>query len=107
MACLYVFPACPAEMILTLQWKSGKLPILTKFVQFKSVMIMTGQFLSSMVGWCSQPVLWWSPLVYHDCRDVFSGHDSKSMGQDDVTVMGKHGSNYRLPLSCNRKRQKV
>ena len=28
-------------------------------------------------------------------------------GVADVTVMGKHGSNYRLSLSCNRKSKKL
>ena len=44
MACLYVFPACLAEMLLTLQWKTGRLPVVTGSVQVRSVMFMTGLF---------------------------------------------------------------
>ena len=36
----------------------------------------------------------------HDLADVLDRHEP-------VTVTGQRGSNYQLPLSCNRKRQKV
>ena len=50
-ACLYVFLACPAEMLLTLWLKTGRLSVLTGSVQVRLVMFMTGLFLlSSIVG---------------------------------------------------------
>ena len=44
MACLYVFPACPADMLPTLWWKTGRLPISMESVQVRSVMFTTGLF---------------------------------------------------------------
>ena len=41
-ACLYVFPTCPAEMLLTKRLKTVILSVLTGSVQFRSVMFMTG-----------------------------------------------------------------
>ena len=39
-----MFPACPAELLLTLHLKTGRLAILRESVQVRSVMFMTGQF---------------------------------------------------------------
>ena len=45
-ACLYVFPACPAEMLPTLWLKTGRLPFLTRSVQVRSVMFMMNFWIS-------------------------------------------------------------
>ena len=39
-----MLPGCPAEMLLTLQLKTGKLSILMGSDQVRSVMLTTGQF---------------------------------------------------------------
>ena len=55
-AYLYTFSACPAEILLTQQSKTGRHPVLTGSVQVKSFMFMTGQFAFK----CSQSVWSWS-----------------------------------------------
>ena len=47
---LYVFLACPAEILPTLQLKTRRLPVLKGSVQVRSVMFMTGLFALSTVG---------------------------------------------------------
>ena len=40
-----MFSACPTEMLLTLQLKTGSLPVLTGSVQISLVMFRTGWFV--------------------------------------------------------------
>ena len=41
---LYVFPACPAEMLTTLRLKTGRFPVLMGSDQIRLFMFMTGLF---------------------------------------------------------------
>ena len=58
---LYVFPACPAEMLPTVWSKTGRLPILRGSVQVMLVMLTSSWFAFK-----------YGRLVFTDCLEVKS-----------------------------------
>ena len=77
MACLYVFPACLAEILLTLWLKTERLAILTGSVQVRSVMFPF-KYRQFVLTACLE-----GESCYLMARTArFSRQDSNSIGQD-------------------------
>ena len=67
------------------------------------LLIYSLTFLQVMVN-----ILWVSKLTFQPVDGLFRFLSTAGvLAFTFVTVTGKRGSNYWLPLSCNRKRQKV
>ena len=90
MACLYVFPACPAEMLPTLQLKTGRLPVLTGSVHVRLVRFTAGVF-----------ALKYGQFVLRACLEVESWYltrTGREFYQDKtVTLQDKMGSVTNKP----------
>ena len=91
--CLYLFTACPVEMLPTLQLKIGILPILMGSVQVWSVMFMAGLFAFKcfrlVLKACLEVESWY--LTITGCQAF---QDSNSTGQDgkcNRQVVAIHG----------------
>ena len=90
MACRDVLPACPAEMLTTLQLKTGRLPVLMGIVEVRSEMFVTGQF-PFKYGW----------FVCMACGEVDSWYLTTTgrevLPDRTVTVKDKTGSVTNKP----------